>query len=268
MDTILLRSLQDGDKDGAMRRALATFPDQDMAQRLLDKYCIDGGKDELASYKHLPMWTMTPSQELLEAAVLGNYCEVWNAKHHDDGTPVQDGLVGMNLLTKVQLPTVPSLYGAMLAGVDYILMGAGIPMQIPRILDSLAAGEDCSLAVDIEGTLPEDVLAESTFSPSNFWKDSVYAPPTDLKRPNFLPIVSSVVLAQSMIKKASGKGEFHGIDGFVVELPTAGGHNAPPRGFRYDPITHAHDVALNANGEPIYGEKDEVDLKRFAQATK
>lgn len=76
-------------------------------------------------------------------------------------------------------------------------MGAGIPMQIPKILDSLAAGEDCSLAMDIEGTLPADMLAESTFSPSSFWDAS---PPTALKRPKFLPIVSSVVMAQSMIK--------------------------------------------------------------------
>ena len=268
MDTILLRSLQDGDKDGAMRRALATFPDQDMAQRILDKYYIEGGKDELEPYKHLPMWTITPSQDLLEAAVLANYAEVWNAKHNEDGTPVDSGWVGMNLLTKVQLPTVPSLYGAMLAGVDYILMGAGIPMQIPKILDSLAVGKDCNLALDIEGTLPQGMLAESAFSPSAFWKDSSIPVPTNLKRPNFLPIVSSVVLAQSMIKRASGKGEFHGIDGFVVELPTAGGHNAPPRGFRYDPVTHAHDVDLNQDGEPIYGEKDEVDLEKFAKATK
>lgn len=28
----------------------------------------------------------------------------------------------------------------MLAGVDYILMGAGIPSEIPALLDSLAAG--------------------------------------------------------------------------------------------------------------------------------
>jgi nitronate monooxygenase len=265
MDTILLRQLQDGDKDGAMRRALASFPDQDMARRFMDKYFIENGKDELVPYKHLPMWTVTPSQELLEAAVLSTYAEVWNAKHNEDGTPIESGWVGMNLLTKVQLPTIPSLYGAMLADVDYILMGAGIPMQIPRILDSLAAGEDCKLTLDIEGTLPEGMLAETPFSPASFWNAS---PPTDLKRPNFVPIVSSVVLAQSMMKRASGKGEFHGIDGFVVELPTAGGHNAPPRGFRYDPITHAHDVALNTKGEPVYGEKDEVDLLKFAKATK
>jgi len=36
----------------------------------------------------------------------------------------------------------------------------------------------------------------------------------------------------------------------VIEGPTAGGHNAPPRGK----------LQLSASGEPVYGERDEVDL--------
>lgn len=40
-------------------------------------------------------------------------------------------MVGLNLLEKIQIPTLPSLYGAMLAGVDYILMGAGFPDAFP-----------------------------------------------------------------------------------------------------------------------------------------
>lgn len=124
MDTILVRELQDGDKDGSVRRALSSFPDQGMVRRVLDKYYNEGGRDAGEPYRSLPMWTVRPSQHLLEVCVLANYCEVWLAKHRDDGTPT-DGLVGINLLTKVQLPTVPSLYGAILAGVDYVIMGAG-----------------------------------------------------------------------------------------------------------------------------------------------
>lgn len=130
MEIILIRSLQKGDPDGAMRRALASFPDQDMAKRVLEKYYIEGGKDESTPYSQLPMWSTEPKQSLLEACVLATYCEVWLAKHNDDSTPT-GGLVGMNLLTKVQLPTLPALYGAILAGVDYVLMGAGIPMAVP-----------------------------------------------------------------------------------------------------------------------------------------
>lgn len=282
MDTILIRTLQDGDPDGSFRRALATFPDQDMVSRLMDKYYIQGGKqDPQQPYKHLPMWTLTPPQALLEACVVGNYCEVWLAKHQDDGSPLDKGWVGMNLLTKVQLPTLASLYGAMLADVDYILMGAGIPMQIPGILDQLAQGQDVIQTIDVEGKLPlvttddgdkvEAPPPTMEFSPTNFWKAAgkpTLAKDLAVKRPQFLPIVSSVVLAQSMLKRASGQGPNHGIDGFVVELPTAGGHNAPPRGFRYDPVTHAHDVDLNDLGEPMYGPKDEVNLKQFLKASK
>ena len=71
-----------------------------------------------------------------------------------------------------------------------------------------------------------------------------------LKRPRFLPIISSVVLAQALIKRSEGE-----INGFVIEGPTAGGHNAPPRGA----------LKLNEKGEPIYSDKDVVDLEKMKQ---
>jgi len=235
-----------------------------MANRLLDKFYIEGGKDPLKPFRTIPMWSLDPPQALLEAAVVSNFCEVWLAKHDDDGTPT-GGLVGMNRLTKVQLPTIASLYGAMLADVDFIIMGAGIPMTVPGILDNLSEGKDAVFPVEVTGSEEE---CQIKFSPTDFWTAAgkpELAKQT-LKRPNFLPIVSSVVLAQSMLKRANGKGPTRGIQGFVVELPTAGGHNAPPRGFRYDPVAKSHAVDLNERGEPVYGPKDEVDLAKFAKA--
>jgi len=96
-----------------------------MAQRILDKYFIEGGKPAMQSFKSLPLWTLEPPQSLLEACVVANFCEVWLAKHNDDSTET-GGLVGINRLTKVQLPTLASLYGAILADVDYVIMGAGM----------------------------------------------------------------------------------------------------------------------------------------------
>jgi nitronate monooxygenase len=242
-----------------MRRALAAFPDQEMANRIFDKYFIEGGKAADKPFRTIPMWTLDPPHLLLEATVLANFCEVWLAKHNDDGTPI-GGIVGINRLTKVQLPTIASLYGAMLADVDYVIMGAGIPLRVPGVLDNLSKGKDATFPVDVSGS---DEPKFTQFSPKLFWKNR--DPPT-LNRPAFVPIVSSVVLAQSMLKRADGKGPNHGIDGFVVELPTAGGHNAPPRGFRYDPVSKCHAVNLNERGEPIYGPKDEVDLQKFLKA--
>jgi NAD(P)H-dependent flavin oxidoreductase YrpB (nitropropane dioxygenase family) len=77
------------------------------------------------------------------------------------------------------------------------------------------------------------------------WMESI-----KIKRPKFLPIISSVVLAQALIKRSEGA-----VDGFIIEGPTAGGHNAPPRGAG----------KFNERGEPIYGEKDEVDLEKMKQ---
>lgn len=255
-----------GDPNGDVRRALAAFPDQDMVQRYMDKYFIPNGKPSDKSYRSLPMWNMEPSQALLEATVLANYAEVWLAKHNQDSTPT-GGLVGTNLLTKVSFPTLASLYGAMLADVDYVIMGAGIPLTIPGALDNFAVGKDATFPVDVAGSDENHLIH---FSPKEFWTAAGKPELADkpLMRPKFLPIVSSVVLAQSFLKRANGQGPNKGVDGFVIELPTAGGHNAPPRGFRYDPEKKSHALDLNEKGEPVYGPKDEVDLEKFVKAAK
>ncbi len=51
-----------------------------------------------------------------------------------------------------------------------------------------------------------------------------------------------------MLRRATGR-----VNGFVIESPTAGGHNAPPRGK----------LQLNAAGEPIYGDRDRVNLEEL-----
>jgi len=270
METVVCRWMQLGDPNGIYRRALAAFPDQAMVKRYMDKYFVEGGKSPDKPFKQPPMWTIDLNPDLVEAAVIGNFAEVWLAKHEDNGQPVKSdklGFVGINCLTKIQLPTIPSLYGALLADVDYVLMGAGIPMEVPGILDRLAAHEDCKLAIDVDN---HDGPIWSPFSPRAFWEragrpDIAQKP---LKRPNFLPIVGSVTLAQAMLKRATGAGPTKGIQGFVIEMPTAGGHNAPPRGFKYDAAAKSHKLSLNDRGEPIYGEKDEVDLVKFRDATK
>jgi len=270
MDIMLIRELQKGDPDGIWRRSMAAFPDQDMVQRLMDKYYIEGGKADDVPFKPVPMWTIQPPQALVEATVVANFCEIWLAKHNDDSTPTNHGFVGINCLTKIQLPNVPSLYGAMLAECDYVIMGAGIPMEIPGILDDLAENNDIDYAIHTDGCEADDPRTNFNFSPKAFWEAAgkPEMATKELKRPKFVPIVSSVLLAQSMLKRARGKGPTKGIDGFVIELPTAGGHNAPPRGFRYDPVAKSHNVALNERGEPIYGPKDEVDLQKFVKACK
>ena len=79
------------------------------------------------------VYVVTPRPADLELMVVAGFVEVWLAKEG------HDGLVGVNLLEKVQMATAATVYGTMLAGVDYVLMGAGIPTALPVLLDRLAA---------------------------------------------------------------------------------------------------------------------------------
>lgn len=236
---ILARRLAEGDPAGDMRRALEAFPVPGVAQRILDAHYVSGGQDKSAPFKPVQMPSLQPGPALTELTVAANFVEVFLAKegHGND--------VGINLLEKIQLATLPSLYGAMLAGVDYVLMGAGIPRSVPGALDNFAAGNPAELRIDVEGALPGDDFA-ARFDPREFWRGE----PPALKRPRFLAIVSSATLALTLAKKSNGR-----VDGFVVEDSVAGGHNAPPRG----------PMQLDAGGEPIYGPRDKADLGKIAE---
>lgn len=236
---ILVARLMEGDTDGAVRRALRHFPDQAVAQKIIDKFYQPDGMKDGQSYYRPPMWTTNPPKWLNQLTVVGNFVEVWLAKEGHDNP------VGINLLEKVQMPNMASLYGAMLAGVDYVIIGAGIPLQIPGLLDAYVNHEATSYRLDVHNTEPEDDFRVYFDPEENF--PNIADNVGHLKRPMFLPIISSVVLAQALIKRANGE-----VNGFVIEMPSAGGHNAPPR---------KHE--LNDRGEPLYGPKDDIDLDRI-----
>jgi nitronate monooxygenase len=116
-------------------------------------------------------------------------------------------------------------------------------MKIPGILDRFVNHEAATYPLHVAGSAPGS-------DPTLLFDPRVLfdRPLPPLARPRFLAIVSSSVLAATLAKKANGR-----VDGFVVEGPTAGGHNAPPRGA----------LQLNASGEPVYGDRDRVDLGKM-----
>jgi nitronate monooxygenase len=239
LDQILARRLQDGDPGGHMRRGLAGFPFPAMAERIWRTYYVAGGRRDREPYRKLAVHQREDPRELRELCIAANFVEVFLARE-GHGNPV-----GINYLEKVQIPHLPSLYGAMLGGVSYVLMGAGIPLKIPGALDSLARHEPCAYNLPVTGALPgDDNLMQ--FVPREFME--VDLPP--LARPEFLAIIASNVLAATMLKKANGR-----VDGFVIEGHIAGGHNAPARGKGQ----------LSDAGEPVYGERDYVDLEAIRE---
>src|SRR3990170_444029 len=161
MDVVLARRLQLGDPGGPMRRALADFPFSDMADRILNRYFIPGGKGPDEPFRPTRMFAIQPSAEQVELIVAANFVEVHLAKEG------HDGLIGVNYLEKIQVPTLASLYGAMLAGVDYVLMGAGIPRAIPGALDRFSRGEPAELPIHVADAAPSETTI-SRFDPAAF----------------------------------------------------------------------------------------------------
>ena len=235
LDSLFVRRLADGDQGGYMRRGLDAFPFPDMARRIWQEYFTPGGKPSGAPYPAIPMHQRNSPRKLIELCMVSNFVEVFLAKEGHKNP------VGINFLEKVQMPHLSSIYGAMLAGVGYVLMGAGIPLHIPGVLDAFATHHAAEYKLQVTGAGRERMDTLMRLNPADYAE----GPLPVLHRPKFLAIVSSNTLATTMLRRASGR-----VDGLVIESPTAGGHNAPPRGK----------LQLNAAGEPVYGERDQVNI--------
>jgi nitronate monooxygenase len=236
LDQILVRRLQDGDLGGDIRRALQAFPFPRLAKHILDAYFIPGGKKPEAPYTITAMHTANDKQAAQALCIAGNFVEVYLAREGHENP------VGINYLEKIQLPHLPSIYGAMLGGAAVIIMGAGIPVEVPGVLDALAQHQATSYPLHVTGAIASDNF-RMPFDPAAFQEPGT--PPPALRRPAFLPIVASVTLATMLARKSNGV-----VDGFIIEGPVAGGHNAPPRGA----------LKLAPDGAPVYGPRDVVDL--------
>jgi NAD(P)H-dependent flavin oxidoreductase YrpB (nitropropane dioxygenase family) len=238
---VFVRRLQDGDPGGHLRRALDTFPYPEMAERVWDAWYIEGGKAPDKPYKPIPMVNFKLRQDVAETIVCGNYTDVWLAKQGHSGP------IGVNYLEKIQTPRLPEILGAMIADVDCVLMGAGIPYQVPKVLDDFAAYRPASYYLDVSGAAPREFALE--LDPASLLPEKYVGP---LRRPAFYAIAATHVLAQYLSDPRRTTGY---VDGFVMEGPTAGGHNAPPRDRS----------KLNARGESVYGPKDEIDLQKMRE---
>jgi nitronate monooxygenase len=239
LDSLFVRRLADGDKGGDMRRGLAAFPFPEMAKRIWDEYYIPGGKPAGQPYPIAPMHQRRDLRKAVELCIVSNFVEVWLAREGHKNP------VGINFMEKVQLPHLSSIYGAMLAGVGYVLMGAGIPLHIPGVINVLAMQRPAVYRLSVTGAA-QGLDTDMVFDPADYVEGSLPV----LQRPQFLAIVSSNTLAATMLRRANGP-----VDGFIIESATAGGHNAPPRGR----------LQLNEAGEPIYGVRDQFNIAGFRE---
>lgn len=239
LDVTFARRLQLGDPGGVLRSAIQKFPDSEMAQRVIDAWFVPGGISSERPFKAVPVWQLRPSPKLVELGLVATFCEVHLAKRG------HSGVVGINLMDKLRLPMLAGIYGAMLAGVEYILMGAGIPTEASGAIDRLSENKRAEMSHTLEDGGESQMFS---FDPADYFKVL-----PQVRRPSFFPIISTHTLAAALLRRSRGK-----VDGFIIEAPVAGGHNAPPRG-------DSHMSNLDEEGEPIYGERDVADLQRMEE---
>ncbi|MBU2573760.1 MAG: hypothetical protein KKH28_06780, partial [Elusimicrobia bacterium] len=259
LELVYPRILQNGDPGGHTRRAFDELARRQPAlaeplRRLFDNYYIKGGKAAGKPYKPVPVWKLNriegygrgpdsfwePAREPQILSIAANFAEVWLAKEG------HGGLVGINFLRKIERPMPCALYGAILAGVDYVVIGAGNPSHIPGMLRLLSRHEPASMPLKVYGTRSDSGEFSVLARPRAFVGDRAAALPP----PKFLAIVSSFGLAQALAADPETRPY-----GFVVEGPSAGGHNAPPSKVRFDD-----------RGQPIlvYTEHDKADVGAIA----
>ncbi|MBM3990523.1 MAG: nitronate monooxygenase [Planctomycetes bacterium] len=230
IELVITCRLQEGDPGGHIRRILGTFPNQALANEVLKTWYQPKGLPGPGRYRRVPMYSHKSNPKLQALTVVSAFAETALAKEGHDHE------VGINLLAKIQPPTLPVLYGAMLAGVDWVLMGAGIPRDLPLQVERLSHHLRCEQRIE----LGDGKHLELEFDPA-----SIGCTDRSLCKPKCVAILSSDVLATSLARSG-------GFAGFVVENWRAGGHNAPPRGSGND--------AVDA---PVYGPRDDADLSKL-----
>ncbi|HAH32441.1 MAG TPA: 2-nitropropane dioxygenase [Elusimicrobia bacterium] len=236
LEIVYPRILQNGDPGGHIRRAFDELTRRQPAlgeplSRLIEKYYIKDGKAADKPFKSVPFAKLSrieghtgpdsfweSSRELQVLTIAANFAEVWLAKEG------HEGFVGINFLRKVERPLPWALYGAILAGVDYVLVGAGSPPEIPGMMESLSAHQPASLPLKVHGTRSDRGEFFVTVRP-----ETLGCCGAGVKQPRFLAIVSSFGLAKALASDPKSRPY-----GFVVEGPQAGGHNAPPARMRFD----------------------------------
>jgi NAD(P)H-dependent flavin oxidoreductase YrpB (nitropropane dioxygenase family) len=258
LDAVYTRILQQGDPEGNVRRAFAELVRRvpnlaGPVQKLLDKYFIEGGKPENEPYRLSPVgnlkcierdgklsfWEPTLEYQVLELA--SSFAEVWLAKEgHDEP-------VGINYLKKVERPLPWALYGAMLAGVDYVAIGAGSPAEIPGMIRSLSRHKKTTMPLHVYGATSNDGDFALCLRPDELCGAGL----EPIRQPKFLAIVSSFALAKALYCDENTRPY-----GFIIETSVAGGHNAPPNRKTFSP-----------EGEPtvVYTNADVIDVPSIAK---
>jgi nitronate monooxygenase len=266
LDVVYVRLLQLGDPGGHVRSAMHALDQQygvTIGKKIVDQYFIEGGKEPDAKFRNAPQHIVRPEnggntipapgenkastplyldEAVTELLIATGFAEVWLAKQGHQGK------IFMNFLKKVELPLIYTLYGAMLAGVDGVIVGAGNPDGLPADRTLLTQHQTVSTSLQVLYREAGESF-HVPFDPHLVADGRLTEKP--LRPPAFLAIVSLENLVQALAKSQT-----EAPDGFIIEHHTAGGHNAPPQG----------PLVKDSEGQPQYSAEDEPDLAAIRDA--
>ena len=239
LDQILVRRLQDGDPGGNMRRGLDHFPFREMAERIQREYYIPGGKRESAPYKTLPLHEKT-------ARGSGKSCvsqpTSLRCLLRMMATTIRWASTTWKKLTSA--PFLPCTSHACRKG-RYVLIGAGIPVKIPDVLDNFVHHQPATYPLHVSGAQRARKRSWRSIPRSSWWEIFRHSSVHGFSQ-SFPRMYSAAAILREPTaawKDSSSKGH------------TAGGHNAPPRGK----------LQVDGTGEVIYGERDRVKIDKIRQ---
>ena len=210
LEVVVAYMLSMGDIGGHIRRALSHFPFPQIAESVLKYYFVDGGLMEKQHPPPVHVWTVIPSRRLIELTICANYAIVWLAKEN------HDGIISINYLEKIAMPHIYAVTGAIMANVDVITMGAGMPDKMPAVIDSVVAGKTVNYRIPVKPLTTGKNISNHTmeFEPEKFFGSKL----PQVNKPRFIPIISSNLLAKALIRKIR-RNELSddSIFGFVIE---------------------------------------------------
>ncbi len=259
LEIVYPRILQDGDPGGNVRRAFTELVRRQPALagpvwELFNKYYIEGGRAKGTPYKPVTpcrltrienfrpgpdsFWELPREMQVLVLAA--NFAEVWLAREGHDKP------VGINFLRKVERPLPWALYGAILAGAAYVIVGAGSPDEMPAMIEKLSRHEPAAMSLKVYGARSDSGGFYAAVRPETL----LGGPAPALQAPKFLAIVSSLGLAGALAGEPATRPY-----GFVIEGSEAGGHSAAPAKMCFD-----------AAGQPVlvYTAQDQADIGAIA----
>ncbi|MBX3148013.1 MAG: hypothetical protein KF785_14705 [Gemmatimonadales bacterium] len=203
VEAFLIRHLQAGDPGGRIRRLMADFPYHDLATRV-QQSCFAGRRPAATGESLLAACRRAASTDPAGLAALAAFVEVGLAKEGHDAP------VGISLTIGEGVPNLAVLYGAILAGVDAVLIQGQLPRGFRNALERLAQHELVSIKLPTRGPVigPDTV----SFDPRQLGP----LPRQRAFRPWLIPIVGPRAIESTL--------DASPVDGVVVDcgLPEEG----------------------------------------------